>query len=118
MDGHSAPSNELGLPMNQDKAREIVAEYLSEGRQTANGITLMIVDELTQEHDFGWVFFYDSKEYIESGDFLYALAGNAPLVVLRDGSVRTTGTSRPLAEYLNEIETEQRQRTREEIAGS
>jgi hypothetical protein len=97
--------------MNKDKASAIAAEYIGEGRQTPEGITLVIIDKETQEREFGWVFFYDSKEYIETGDFLHAVAGNAPVVVLRDGTVRTTGTSRSLGEYLEEIEIEHRRRS-------
>lgn len=35
----------------------------------------------TQEHDFGWVFFYQSVEFIESGESSSLLVGNAPLIV-------------------------------------
>mgnify|MGYP001952417046 CR=1 FL=1 len=30
-----------------------------------------------KEHEFGWVFFYNSKRYLETGEFSAALAGNA-----------------------------------------
>jgi hypothetical protein len=96
--------------MNKEKARAIAAEHLSEGRQTPEGVTPVIIDAETQEREFGWVFFYDSKEYVETGDFIHAIPGNAPVVVLRDGAIRTTGTARPLSEYLNEIETRERRR--------
>ena len=89
--------------MDKETARAIAAEHI--GRQTPEGVTLIVIDSETQEHDFGWVFFYDSKEYAETGDFLHAIAGNAPVVVLRDGTVRETGTARPLADYLSEIAT-------------
>src|SRR5690348_6815737 len=104
MDGCPASSNELG--MDRERARAIAADYIGDGRQTAEGITLVIVDSQTQEHEFGWVFFYDSKEYVDTGDFLHAIAGNAPVVVLRDGTIRTTGTARSLSSYLREIEAE------------
>jgi hypothetical protein len=94
--------------MTRDEARAIAAAYIGEGCQTQDGVTPVIVDSETEEREFGWVFFYDSKEHVETGDFLYALAGNAPVVVLRDGTIRTTGTARPLSEYLQEIETQTR----------
>lgn len=92
--------------MNIEKARAIAADYIGESSQTPDGMTLVIVDEETQEHEFGWVFFYNSKEYIDTGDFIHAIAGNAPVVVLRDGTIRTTGTARPLSSYLREIAAE------------
>ncbi len=57
-----------------------------------------------EEHDFGWVYFYNSKEYAETGDFLCALAGNAPLIVDRDeGKLYVTGTAEPFEHYLREF---------------
>ena len=63
---------------------------------------LVILDEHTQEHDFGWVFFYNTQEYID-GDSSAALAGNAPLIVDKiDGLLYATGTAEPLEHYLDE----------------
>jgi len=64
-------------------------------------IELVILEDLTQEHDFGWVFFYNSKKYIESGDFRDALAGNASLIVDRkSGQIHITGTARDIDFYI------------------
>ena len=53
---------------------------------------LVIIDEL--EYEFGWVFCYNTKQYIETGDTSYALVGNAPLIVDRANSeLYVTGTS-------------------------
>ncbi len=55
---------------------------------------LMILDEHTQAHEFGWVFFYNSRETIIDGDFSHALAGNAPLIVDKfDGKLYVSGTA-------------------------
>lgn len=64
----------------------------------------MILDDETIEKNFGWVFFYDSKEHAETSDFRYALAGNAPIVVTRDGVIHETGTALPLEKYLERFE--------------
>lgn len=32
-----------------------------------------------------WVFFYNSVAFLETGDWLHALAGNAPIVVPKNG---------------------------------
>ncbi len=57
-----------------------------------------------QEHDFGWVYLYNSKEYVESGDFNVSLVGNAPVIVDRvDGRLYGTGTSKPTEHYLNDF---------------
>jgi hypothetical protein len=44
------------------------------------------------EHDFGWVYFYDSSAHIETGQPSDALVGNAPLIVDKsDGKLYVTG---------------------------
>lgn len=64
---------------------------------------LIIVESGTEEHDFGWVFYWTSREYFETGDIRYALGGNAPLIVDReDGSLHVTGTARQTSEYVDE----------------
>src|SRR3954462_5824818 len=61
---------------------------------------LMLEHTITKP--YGWVFFYQSIEYIKTKDFLHhGLSGNSPLIVDRiDGEVRVTGTCRPVALYL------------------
>jgi hypothetical protein len=62
---------------------------------------LVIVKE--HDYDFGWVFCYDTKEYVETGDAEYAIAGNAPLIVDRaDGQLYVTGTAYSLDHFIAE----------------
>ena len=54
-------------------------------------LELVILDEYVQEEDFGWVFPYQSKRYVETDEMSYALAGNSSLIVSRqDGSLHFT----------------------------
>jgi hypothetical protein len=65
----------------------------------------VIGDDYTQEKSYGWVFFYQSKRYIETGDPSTMLAGNGPVVVLRDdGSVHLLGSALPPDETLRQFE--------------
>ncbi len=74
------------LPENRDRPRHRLA----------------VID--VQESDFGWVYFYNSKEFMESGDFCRSLAGNAPVIVDRcDSKLYETGTARPIDHYVNEF---------------
>jgi len=64
---------------------------------------LVIVESETEEHDFGWVFYWTSREYLETNEIRYALGGNAPLIVdRRDGSIHPTGTARLTSEYVDD----------------
>jgi hypothetical protein len=58
----------------------------------------------TDEYDFGWVYYYNSEEYKEFGDFLHSLVGNAPLIVDRATcKLYSTGTARPVEYYVEEF---------------
>jgi hypothetical protein len=55
------------------------------------------------EHDFGWVYFYDGSAHVQTGSPRDALVGNAPLIVDRlDGKLYVTGTAHPIEHYLQE----------------
>ena len=57
----------------------------------------------TQEEPFGWVFFYQSKEYLETDNFSSMLAGNSPFLVDRkSGKIHTFGTAHPVDSYIKE----------------
>jgi hypothetical protein len=61
-----------------------------------------ILDDLTIEDDFGWVFFYQSKAFIETGDISRALAGNVPFLVSRaDGRLHLTGPAHHIQYYID-----------------
>jgi len=83
------------------RARELVTKFLAEvsdGRSK----DWSIIDGATRDLGSGWLFFYESNAFLDGGDFRDALAGNAPLVVLkRDGSVHSTGTAYPVEHYLD-----------------
>jgi len=90
--------------IDKDTAKKLVEAQLE---NWSSGGGLVVVDENTMETEFGWVFFYDSKEYLETEDLRYAIAGNAPIVVLKkDGSLRVTGTAQPIELYLDKLAQE------------
>ncbi|MGB5213118.1 MAG: YrhB domain-containing protein [Anderseniella sp.] len=62
-----------------------------------------IVEEDTISNDIGWIFFYQSVEYLASKNLIYSLVGNAPILVNRiTGECAALGTARPVEEYLAE----------------
>jgi hypothetical protein len=84
-------------------AEHIAREYLKTKEGDA-GCELALIDQHTIERHFGWVFFYDAKRHLETGDIRDALAGNAPIVVMKaDGRTLETGTEYPLDYYLKEL---------------
>ena len=90
--------------MTKDEARTLALAYIK-SKEMGAGCDLVLLDGKTSERDFGWVFFYDSKQHVETKEFRYALAGNAPIVVTRaDGELHETGTAFPLDHYLKQFE--------------
>jgi len=71
------------------------------------GDELVLVDDDTLEREWGWVFFFASRRWCETGDSAYRSEGEGPLIVNRfDGSVSRTGTGRPSEYYVTRYDTE------------
>jgi hypothetical protein len=80
------------------EAKKRATEYLTVLFESAD--EAVILDDLTVEDDFGWVFFYQSRAYTKTGDPSQMLVGNAPIIVDREGALHETGTSAPVEEYI------------------
>lgn len=64
-----------------------------------------IVRESTIAKPYGWIFFYQSKEFLDENVPSAELAGNAPIIVNRNtNELLVTGTAKPLEHYLKEYE--------------
>jgi len=82
-------------------ARKIAEAYLK-SIEPEVGLELVLLDEATMEQSFGWLFFYNSRSFVETGNFSDCLAGNAPLIVSRaDGAIHVTGTAFPIEHYIS-----------------
>ena len=68
-----------------------------------SGLDLVLRPELTAETDVGWVFFYESRRYLETRDDRDRLMGNAPILVGLGGDVHLLGTERPVEEYIDDF---------------
>src|SRR5258706_10468417 len=66
-------------------------------------IELVIDNEATQERAFGWVFFWNSKEYYATRDFGKSIVGNGPIIIDRcDGSVHELMTAGPAEKFIED----------------
>jgi hypothetical protein len=73
--------------------------------RVVTGDKCIILKEHTMKRPYGWVFFYQSRAYIVSGDSKHMVGGNAPILVERiNGEIRVTGTGDPLEKYLQRYE--------------
>ena len=70
--------------------------------QESDVLELGLVEEATIEGDFGWVFFWTTRAYLETQDDRHSLVGNAPILISRrDGSLHMTGTAYPIDFFIN-----------------
>ena len=64
-----------------------------------------IVREQTIAKPYGWVFFFQSNEFLDKGTASAQLAGNAPFLVDRfNCEIRVFGTAHPVEKYLLDYE--------------
>ncbi|MFW5443461.1 MAG: YrhB domain-containing protein [Methylococcaceae bacterium] len=85
-------------------AKKIAYQYIKE-LEGKLGELLMLADTETIEKPFGWIFFYNSKDYLETGELSYMLAGNAPFIVDKEnGQLHVTGTDQSIEHYISEYE--------------
>ena len=90
------------------EAQYIANRYLA-NLETELGVTLKLIDSETIEKPFGWVFFYNSQKYLETGELREMLAGNAPFIVDKsNGEIQETGTAKPIDEYISDIGSKDR----------
>ncbi|HDR9769529.1 TPA: hypothetical protein QDC27_004794 [Burkholderia cepacia ATCC 25416] len=80
-------------------------QAMAQARRTlsslARAVGITIIDAATSEFDVGWVFYYQSSRFLETGDVRDSLAGNAPLFVSRDdGRAISVSYHRPITESI------------------
>lgn len=85
------------MSISFDQAKKIAAEAIR-AMADANDDAFDIVGNETI--DQGWLFFYNSKEFIETGDLEARLAGNGPIFVDRSGAVKALTTAIPWQEAI------------------
>ncbi len=53
----------------------------------------LVIEQGIREYDWGWVFHYNTRTWIETGDDEHALIGNAPYLVNRQTGELAVGSS-------------------------
>ena len=71
------------------------------GRMAGDAFDILTAE--TKEVKQGWLFFYNSADFIRTRDPMFALAGNGPLLILRDGQVATLPTAVPWQEAVDQM---------------
>ena len=91
--------------VSKEVAQTMVQQWLDEAPKQGGPDDMIITH--VDEHPWGWMFFYDSRQYLESGNILHAVAGNCPVYVTRDDGVlhgSVTGSGVLIAQHLKLFE--------------
>ena len=84
----------MGQIISTEEAACLAAQFLKSA-QASSSPEMKLLDNLTEEHDFGWIFFWGPV------DENVLVGGNAPFIVSRsDGSIHGTGTAHPIECYI------------------
>lgn len=76
------------------KAKNYLAEY-------DIPVEITVIDRFSE----GWLFCFQSREFLETGDFSTQLIGNCPFIIDKDsGNIYELGTTYPLDVYIQEYE--------------
>jgi ribosomal protein L7/L12 len=86
--------------MNVDQARKIFEQEVM-----ASKFDCVLVEGATREYPCCFVFIYQSKKFVETGDFGQMLVGQGPVLISReDGRVFETGSAFPIDHYVKAFE--------------
>jgi hypothetical protein len=72
------------------QAKKIVTDILAKEDFSLPNDSLIIVDNLTIEKPYAWIFIYTSQLWHETNDKKYAIAGNAPIIVDKQTGKQTS----------------------------
>jgi hypothetical protein len=90
--------------MEYEEARSVVETILDQlGADVPGG--LAIDDRYTMTRPYGWVFFFNSRKFMQTEHESDAIAGNGPILIMaKSGQVHHFGTSAPFRQQLEEFE--------------
>jgi len=76
--------------ITKQEAKKLATEYL----RKRGWNDFVIGDDSVTEEDFGWIFHYQSAEFLRTGNIYESFLGNAPVLVDREnGAIQSTGTA-------------------------
>ena len=81
---------------NYERAKILAQKWLELTSETE----VVVIEKATLTTPYGWIFFYQSKNYIDTNDYRETPVGNCPVLIDRfDGFLRTFGTTFSIEKY-------------------
>ncbi len=83
------------MPSLSFQAAAVLARARVELLAQAVGDQFELLSDLTKETEKGWVFFFNTVEFVRTRNPASALAGNGPILVTREGVVHELPSAIP-----------------------
>ncbi|MBC7921872.1 MAG: hypothetical protein H7Z75_12385 [Ferruginibacter sp.] len=91
--------------LNKEEAREIALVTIAESARKT-GYDLIIMEKAIVEKEFAWVFPFNTREYIETGNIKKMTVGNGPVVVNRRTGAVVVAPPMPIEHFLAQYEAD------------
>lgn len=89
--------------LDRESAISLARDRVDQLAQVA-GDQFEILSDCTKEIDQGWLFFFNTADFVRTRDPLSALAGNGPILVTRDGVIYELPSAIPWEEAIRHIQ--------------
>lgn len=97
-----ASEDELMTCLNREFASLLARRRIDQLAQAA-GDEFAILSDATKEIDQGWVFFFNTADYVRTRNPASALAGNGPILVTREGVIHELPSAIPWEDAVKQI---------------
>ena len=86
--------------VSANQARTAAERYIQ--RKVQPQLSEQIIVAAVDEHEYCWVATYNTRRFVETGDFRHALAGNGPLIINKaTGALREGVSAVPIESQLD-----------------
>jgi len=83
--------NKIEVSITKEEAEKLAIQKINE-----NSSHEMVISKIKENPD-GWIFYYDSKEAVETGNVeKYGIPGNVPLFIKKDGTIKNIDMFDPI----------------------
>jgi hypothetical protein len=90
--------------LSYEDAKKLAKEHYKTAYVNVNG-GVVLLEERTISTSYGWVFFCNTREFLDTGNVFNAILSSAPVLVeAATGKLHQFGTRHPVEHYLREFE--------------
>lgn len=90
---------QAALAIAKEHINKICVELNSEGEYDHEDVELALLEEFTEEKSYGWIFYYQSARYVETGRIIDGILGTPPFIVEKEAGVVRYPTGRPNIDF-------------------